>query len=433
MNKPQLTGVVEQIYDSIYEEENARVCRDISDEACTNVPHNFFLNAAAATLVKLADAIANTKTTLPWLLTSAGAPGWIISVLVPIRESGSMLPQLAIGGWIRKAPVRKWFYAGGAFVQALALLVIAIAISFLHGAAAGYTVLTAIIIFSVARGFCSIAYKDVIGKTVPKTRRGRVNGLASSIAGLGTLFIIAFLYYQQISGEAYIILILGAAAFFLVASIVYAQITEEPGADGGGANGLARAVASLRLLIDDVPFRNFVISRALLIGTALSAPFIVVLSLERSEAGLIYFLLAQGMASLLSGNFWGRFADHSSRRLLFVCGLLSGLLGTVLFSVDRLFNELTHSVWLLPLCFFLLMIIHDGVRLGRKTYVVDLGSAEKRTDYVAVSNTVIGVLLLVAAMVSVYAQSFGNIEVILLLSLLAFASCFFIKTLPEVQ
>ena len=46
-----------------------------------------------ATCGKLADLLISAKTTLPWLLASLGAPTWIVSLLVPIRESGSLIPQ----------------------------------------------------------------------------------------------------------------------------------------------------------------------------------------------------------------------------------------------------------------------------------------------------------------------------------------------------
>lgn len=49
-----------------------------------------------------------------------------------------------------------------------------------------------------------------------------------------------------------------------------------------------------------------------------------------------------------------------------------------------------------PFLFFALSIAHSGVRLGRKTYLEDIAEGDQRTDYVAVSNTVIGVLLLLA-------------------------------------
>ena len=44
---------------------------------------------------------------------------------------------------------------------------------------------------------------------------------------------------------------------------------------------------------------------------------------------------------------------------------------------------------------FLQLALHDGVRLGRKTHVIDLAGGNRRTDYGAVSNTVIGVVLLI--------------------------------------
>jgi len=43
----------------------------------------------------IGDQIVAAKTVLPWLLSAAGAPGFFIALLVPIRESGSMLPQAA--------------------------------------------------------------------------------------------------------------------------------------------------------------------------------------------------------------------------------------------------------------------------------------------------------------------------------------------------
>ena len=433
MNQSILKRRAEQVYDAIYEEEDARVCRDIPDAACTNVPHNFFLNAAAMALGKLADAIANTKTTLPWLLSSVGAPGWTISLIVPVRESGSMLPQLAIGNWVRRAPKRKWFYTVGALVQALGLIGAALSALTLQGASAGIAVLICVIVFSLARGFCSVASKDVMGKTVPKTRRGRVNGLAASFAGFGTLLIAALLYSLPTGHGVYAALVAAAGFAWLGAAWLYARIDESSGAVEGGINGLAEALSGLKLLRDDRPFRTFVIGRALLVGTALAAPFLVIMARERSDTALIFFLLAQGAASLLSGPVWGGFADRSSRLLLLTCGITAGTLGLGIFVADRVATDLTHTQWFLPVCFFVLMVLHDGVRLGRKTYLVDLGGADKRTHYVAVSNTIIGILLLgMGALVS-FVQAYGNTVAILFLSMLAFVAACFIYTLPEVQ
>ncbi|HMR71404.1 MAG TPA: hypothetical protein PKA84_14350, partial [Rubrivivax sp.] len=52
--------------------------------------------------------------------------------------------------------------------------------------------------------------------------------------------------------------------------------------------------------------------------------------------------------------------------------------------------------WFYPLAFVGLGVAHAGVRLGRKTYLVDMAEGDRRTDYVAVSNSAIGLALLVA-------------------------------------
>jgi len=53
----------------------------------------------------------------------------------------------------------------------------------------------------------------------------------------------------------------------------------------------------------------------------------------------------------------------------------------------------------MALAFFGLGLAHAGVRLGRKTYMVDMAEGNRRTDYVAVSNSVIGALLLVSGVI----------------------------------
>lgn len=51
-------------------------------------------------------------------MQSLNVPASFITWLVPIRESGSLLPQLAIANVIRKLPVRKWVWVIGAVMQA---------------------------------------------------------------------------------------------------------------------------------------------------------------------------------------------------------------------------------------------------------------------------------------------------------------------------
>ena len=62
-------------------------------------------------------------------------------------------------------------------------------------------------------------------------------------------------------------------------------------------------------------------------------------------------------------------------------------------------NLSDNTPWVMAL-FFVLAVTHQGVRLGRKTYLVNMAQGNQRTTYVAVSNTLIGFLLLVIGLVS---------------------------------
>ena len=90
-----------------------------------------------------------------------------------------------------------------------------------------------------------------------------------------------------------------------------------------------------------------------------------------------------------------------------------------------------RGIW--PVAYFVLSVAHSGVRVGRQTYVVDLAEGNRRTDYVAVSNTVIGLLLLAAGAIGALATVIPTTGVIGLLSLMGPAGAAMSARLPEVH
>lgn len=402
--KPLHANWKEALYTRLAEDDEGRVCKDISAEACHETPGNFIHTLTANTLSSLADKLASAKTTLPWLLLHLGAPAWMLSLLVPIRESGSMLPQMLIGALVRRQPVRKWVWVWGGALQGISLMAMGWTAMILEGTTAGVTLLSLLVLFSLARGACSVAYKDVQGKTIPKTRRGRLSGWISAVSGLAALAVGVVLSQLQTGGSQllYVGLLLLAALCWFLAAWWFSRIVEFPGATEGGANGLTEALKKLSLLRDDKPFRRFVIARALAMGSGLAAPFYI--ALARDDLGsaislLGLFIAIEGLAGLISSPVWGRWADQSSRQVFAVACALAGVLSILVASISWLTLSPTLAMLVYLLAFFGLGVAHAGVRLGRKTYMVDMASGNKRTDYVAVSNTVIGALLLLTGLV----------------------------------
>lgn len=431
----QKKDTLDQLYSLIANEEDARVCKDIPDEACREVPRNFFLILAANVLTKLGDLLISPKTVLAWLMSAVGAPA-LVAWLVPIRESGALIPQMVIGAWVRRKAVRKWFWTLGSVGQSVSVLAMAGSVWFLEGYRAGGGLLVALIAFSLSRGFCSVAMKDVQGKCIPKTRRGRLSGLATTLGGTATVVLTGLLFWDR--GDPtlafYTVLLLLAATLWLIAGALFAGVDEYRGETGGGGNALRQAVHSLSLLRDDRPFRHFVITRALLLCSALAAPYFVVLAQTQSEPGwmLGIFLLASSLASSVSASVWGWMADSSSRQVMIRGAAIASGTCLAVGATGLIAGTDIGSVWLYPVAFFVLSIAHAGVRLGRKTYLVDMAGGNKRTDYTAVSNTVIGVILLITGGLTALVSLISEVAVILTLGLMGLAGTLSALRLREV-
>ncbi|MAC84471.1 MAG: MFS transporter [Arcobacter sp.] len=429
----------ESIYEKMMNEEDARVCKAIDEKACKVVPGNFFLTIISYFFNKLADSVANMKVIIPWLMESLSVPLFLISFLVPIKESGSLLPQLLIAAYVRKLPIRKYIWSLGVFIQALCIIAIGIVAWNIQGLNAGIAIISLIIIMSLSRGLSSVAAKDVIGKTIPKTRRGALNGYSGSLAGLiviglGVYFLLVG--EKPFSPQNFGVLLFLAGVFWIIASLTYLKIEEFEGETDGGGNAISVALKKVSLLKTDKAFRLFVITRALFLCSVLTAPFFVILAQQQSDSSnylLGLFILASGLADFSSSVIWGKLSDISSRKSMIIGASISTILGFLVFVLSTFYEDVFSIIWLMPLIYFVLTVGYQGIRIGRKTYLVDLAGGNKRTDYVAVSNTIIGVVLLFAGFIGTLSSSIGLNGIILLLSIIGVIGILLALKLPEVQ
>lgn len=422
-------------FEVLTSEDDGRVCKDIPSSACKDQPKNFTTHITSLTLTKCADGLIDPKLVLSWILSSTGAPSVLIGLLVPVREAGALLPQLFTAGYLRSLPQRKFAWALGSCLQGLSAASMGLAVLYLEGTTLGITITLLLATLAFARSICSVSYKDVLGKTVDKSKRGTATGTASSLAA--AFVIIYAVILSSNSFNKFTLLTIGlflASAFWLIASCLFLTLTEEKGATEGGGNPFNVAKENAKYLIEDKQLIYFILTRGLLIATALAPPFMVSLAAKNYENGfadLGWLLLASSAASLLSSYIWGRLADRSSRWVL----ILSGFIGGLALAATALSSNLLLFSYngLLPLLLFILMIAYQGVRLGRSTHLVDMANEKKRAAYTALSNTIIGILLLLGSGFSILASLFGEEVILYLFSLMCFGSMISAKFLKEEQ
>lgn len=428
-----------RLFEQLTGDEDSRLCRDISEAACREQPRNFFLHLAAALGNKLADEMSNARLVLPWLMGTIGAPVWMVGMLVPIREAGALLPQMFVAGLMRSRPVRKWFWAVGGALQALAAVGLALLALSGSGAPGGALVLVTLTLLALARGISSIASKDVLGKTIAKGRRGTLMGWSASIAGAMTLAAggVLMLFEDRPGGLALAVLLAVAAAGWALNALCAARINEEPGAVEGGDNAWRAMADGLRLLRRDPALLQFNLTRALLLSSALALPYVALLG-QRQDGeglgGLGILVVVSGLAGMLASPIWGKRSDSSSRRVMRDGGIGAAASCLLAAAVSGWNLGGEYAIWLYALVYALLVIAHAGIRLGRKTYIVDLADSDNRALYVALSNTLTGALLLLfGGLVGALAQWLSATALLFVLAAIALSAAAVAQRLPELE
>ena len=448
----------ERIYSALVK-RNPETEAALPEGVRNNVARNGLRLVSASALQSSGDQTVNASTVLPWLFHALGVPPALVGVLVPIRESGSMLPQAFLTPLILRVRYRKWVFVTGALVQALSVAVMAATAALGQGLAAGVVIVAALTLFSLGRCLGSISSKDVQGRTVPGGERGQINGLATTAAGIVAITLgvgIRVFGGEELSPGRLAWVLAAGAALWVGVALIYSSVREPAGEgrssatsggsdDGskdrdGGSSGQRGWFAQTYLLLrEDRSFRHFVSVRGLLLVSALSPPFVVTLSVQSGTSGLAGlggYVIASGVAALLGGRMFGRFADRSSRTLMAVgAGAASGviLVLVLVVSLPGFSGDTTWGSLLFVVCYFLLTLMHTGVRVGRKTYVVDMAEGDLRTTYVAVSNSAMGVILLVVGGISSLLALAGVVWALLFLAGLGIVGVVAGSRLPEVS
>lgn len=373
-------------------------------------------------LQNIGDQVVAPKTVLPWLFNAAGVPAMFTSFLVPIRESGSMLPQAFLSPWVTSQRSRKRVWLIGSWGQAIAAALIAVSSLLFDGTLLGAAVLILLAIHAVFRSLCSLAGKDVQGRTISKGHRGDITGRATELAGAFTLAIgLVLTFLPNDMPQWAIAALLGAGATtWALASLVFHGI-EEPEAEPEDADG--QSLHEMWTLIkQDRDLQRFLVVRSLMLVTALSTPFIVVMAGDEGAnlTGLGAFVIASGGASLIGGRISGRFSDASSKSTMAWSAGIASTVIVALVASARLAPSGVNA-WVMPLGFFLVNLAHTAVRVSRKTYLVDMAEGDKRTMITGASNTVMGVVLLLVGGISSLVAMLGPQAALLFLAAIGYA------------
>lgn len=380
------------------------------------------VHTLALSFTKLGDGIVSPKLVLAWLLVSVGAGANFVGLLVPIREAGALLPQLFTASRLKKVAVRKWWWVVGSAVQGVAVFGMAIVGAFITETAAGVAMVILLTIFALARSICSVSYKDILGKTVDKKQRGLVTGTASSIAGLGVLIFGLLLMFDVFAREVIVFgALLLAGVLWILAALDFSRLEEAPSVITISEEESVFKTYK-EYLLKDKELQKFLFIRTMLTATAVAPPFILLLAGSVSEKGFLNTLgamvVASSFATFVSGRVWGRMSDYSTVLVLAMSGLLAGVF--LVISLLAIGYNLYATAWFLPLLIFIFMVTYQGVRTARTIHLVNIATEESRAAYTAISNTIIGIVLIATSLFGFLAEVASLQVVIVIFAAMSF-------------
>ncbi|WP_424961328.1 MFS transporter [Ekhidna sp.] len=426
----------EQVYEYLVESGEERACDAISEESCKEAPGNFLLNGLNGFCTKLAEQIASPTLIIPYVFSILGVPSFYSGLLVPVKNTGSLLPQLIVSAKIRAFRYRKYFWAAAGFFQGMMLLLMGLVFINFKAGVVGILVVFLLLLFSMASGVGSISFKDVMGKTIPKGKRGQLLSFRATGGGVLTMLagIVLYLFIGKDSSiDSFVMLFIVAGVLWITSAVLFALINEEPGATSGGRTPVEEAKKGWQLIQQDDNFRNFLITRALLLSIPLVQPFFILYATQKMDvelSGLGFFVIAAGVSNTISSPFWGRFSDKSSKKVMMVSAAFALLISGYVIAFGFL-PDTWQNIYAFGPVFFLIIIAYSGARMARKTYLVDYAPSDERPLYVSVANTFMGVMTLLSGVLSVVAGFFGIKVMIASLMLLMFLAILFGSKLKE--
>ncbi len=380
-------------------------------------PHyrrNFGAFLADYSFFGLAMAFVNPNTVLPSFVRQLTDSPLLVGLNGTIQTAGWLFPQLIAANYLRgKAKKKKYLLIPAAIGRPTFL---ALALAMILGATRHGSVMLTMFFCGMALlwatdALAAVAWFDMLSKAIPARRRGRLFGSGQVISG--ALTVVAGFAINYILGDAgpafpynYAILFVATGVLLGFSWLATAAIKEPAGALK--TDDVQPQIPFLRQLAhiwkQNRNFRLYIAVRLLTGLSGLAIPFYIIFATDRLELGqgvVGSFTSAQVIGSMAGGVILGALYEKHGGRRVIQAGVGAGALVPLLALLLPLWMPTGHP-WLAygySLVFVALGVLQSNFTQGFFNYLLDLAPADECATYIALSNTLNGVVLWPVALV----------------------------------
>lgn len=401
------------------------------------------LNGAAFGFV---EALVDPPVVLTWFVSQLTASNLLIGLVAPMGNAGWFLPQIFVSARIQRMQRKMPSYASAAFIRTAVWLILATAVWLVDDLILlliGFFGLYAVA--RVASGLGGLAFFDVVAKTIPARRRGAFFAWRQFLGGLlglgGGWIVKTVLNHPSLSfpdGHAFLFLLYCVGMAF--GMLAFALVREPRGVAVAEPVTVGEQLRrSGSLLRTDRVYRRYMAARLTLALAGIALPFYGiyakrVLGAPDGLAGI--YVSARVAATLLFNLPWGRLSDRRGNQLVMrLASLGSGATALLALALVGLIGLLRpHGYWLpylaLPL-FFLDGAVRPAQALVGSNFLLELAPEAERSLYLGLSNTLVGVVVLISGLGGLLVDAFGFAGLFVVAVGLSVAACVFAAGLPE--
>lgn len=354
-------------------------------------------------------AFVSQTTVLPSFVSQLTDSAPLIGLASTIMTGAWLLPQLIAASYLADKERKKPYLMLPAAIGRPVFLLLA-GVLFLAGDRSPTLILglffIGLAVFMGTDALAAVAWFDILSKAIPPTRRGRLIGTGQVLSGLLTVGVGAVV--NALLGPQgppfpnnYALLFFLAGLSFLGSLSVLVFLREPVKPTQTERLSWNAFLPKLLTVLRENRSFSLVTALRLLMGLhGMALPFYVVYATEGLHLGIEaigLFLSAQVIGGILAGFVWGYLNERSGSKIVIQCStvmaLASPLLALLMGPIGHLAEASTIYVY--SLVFVAIGALNSSYMPGFINFVLELAPSEERATYIALTNTLCGVLLLV--------------------------------------
>jgi len=372
-----------------------------------NLSWNYRVLLGQGVSTNAAKELTSVKLVLPFLYTSVGAPVFFAGLLVPIATGAKICVQTFAAPLVSAARSNKKFLSLAALATALALVLVSITLDLVTVPWLVAIFLFVALVLGASAGLGSLAFQNLIGRTLTHETRSRLLFTQSSLAGIFAM-IVAFASQIVLNPGTSLVahqeLIWLGIGLFLISALVITAIREplaQAPADsrqqeGRRRHGLDELGESFRIALALGWFRRFLIARTLYLSIELAMPFFSIHAASyhgSSVIGLNAFVIASSIGLVVGGFFWQWIGGRGIHMILVLAACMTCLGGLLAMAIEL--KLVSQGIFLYAIVFVLVSLGAQGIQNGRTLYLIGATTDHERPYCIAVGSVTIGLIAIV--------------------------------------